>query len=215
MIPSSCSRSGSSKLLPLFFKFFVLAAFVAGMAVPSQAQDRFEVYGGYSYFRASIREGQNSPCLDNCPVQSFPTSQVNLNGWEFSGQYKYLPFFGGIVDFNGTYGKLNGATTREHTYLLGPQISLPFKISPFAHAMIGIARESQDAFGFCPAITQATCSFSLGSDTSLATAVGGGVDWSVAPFIAVRVFQLDYIRTQLHGGTQNQPRVSAGIVFHF
>lgn len=80
--------------------------------------------------------------------------------------------------------------------------------------MIGIARESQDLFGVCPAITQATCRFSLGSDTSLATAVGGGVDWSVAPFVAARVLQLDYIRTLLHGATQNQPRVAAGIVLH-
>ena len=215
MIPSSCSPSSSSKLLPPFFKFFALAAFVAVMAVSSQAQGKIELFGGYSYFRATIKQGQNNPCLDNCPFQTFPTFQTNLNGWEFSGQYKYLPFFGGVLDFDGTYGKLNGAGTREHTYLVGPQISLPFKVSPFAHAMIGLARESQDSFGVCAAVTSVICRFSLGSDTSLATAVGGGLDWSVAPFVALRVFQLDYIRTQLHGATQNQPRVSAGIVLHF
>jgi len=215
LIPSSCSRSSSSKLLPLFLKFFALAAFVAGMAVSSQAQDKVELFGGYSYFRASIKEGQNNPCVDFCPIQTFPTFQTNLNGWEFSGKYKLLPFIGVVADFNGTYGKLNGASAREHTYLFGPQISLPFKVSPFAHAMVGIARESQDSSGACPVLTPVACRFGLGSDTSLATAAGGGLDWHVAPFVSVRVFQLDYIRTQLHGATQNQPRVSAGFVFHF
>lgn len=80
MILSSCCRSGSSKLLPLLFKFFALAAFVAGMAVSPQAQDK----------------------------------------------------------------------------------------------------------------------------------VG-----SIAPFVAVRVFQIDSVHTPLHGISQNQPRVSAGVVFHF
>jgi len=110
--------------------------------------------------------------------------------------------------FNGTYGKLDGAGTREHTYLLGPQISLPMKFSPFAHALIGFARESQDPFlrrGFND----------LGSSTSWASAVSGGIDWRVAPFVAIRVLQIDSIHTHLHGASQNQPRVSAGVVFHF
>jgi hypothetical protein len=55
----------------------------------------------------------------------------------------------------------------------------------------------------------------LGSDTSWATAFGVGIDVKVAPFIKVRLFQVDYLRTQLHRASQNQPRVSAGIVFHF
>lgn len=142
---------------------------------------------------------------------------ANLNGWEFSGQYKFLPFLGGTVDFNGTYGKLHGASTREHTYLVGPQVSIPFKVSPFAHALFGLARESQDTVPAACPITAPTCSgfASLGSSTSWASAVGGGLDWHVAPFVSVRAFQLDYIHTHLHGATQNQPRVSAGIVFHF
>jgi len=40
-------------------------------------------------------------------------------------------------------------------------------------------------------------------------------DVKVAPFVSVRLIQVDYLRTQLHGATQNQPRVSAGIVLHF
>ena len=212
MIPSSCSRSRSFQLLPLV-KFFALAALVADMAVPSQAQDKVELFGGYSYFRASIEEGQfgplgpGTPCPPNCGTPPHLAQNAALNGWEFSGQYKFLPFLGGVVDFNGAYGKLHGASTREHTYLIG-QISLPLRVSPFAHALIGSARESLDAIA-------PSAFFSLGSSRSWASDVGGGLDWHVAPFIAFRTFQLDYLHTHLHGATQNQPRVSAGIVFHF
>ena len=202
-------------LLPLWFKFFALAVFVAGMAVSSQAQDKVELYGGYSYFRASIREV--NMCIDVCPAPGNISENTNLNGWQFSGQYKFLPFFGGAVDLNGTYGKLRGAGTREHTFLVGPQISLPLKISPFAHALFGLARESQDTIpNTCP-ITIPLCRgfASLGSSTSWASALGGGLDWHVAPLVSVRVFQLDYVHTNLHGVTQNQPCASAGIVLHF
>jgi len=208
--PSRCPSSPSIKLL--IFKLLAIAAFVAGMAAASKAQDKVELYGGYSYFRATIPETQYGPVL----VRRV-SEDTNLNGWNFSAQYKFLPFLGAVADFNGTYGKLNGAGTREHTYLLGPQVSLPFKVSPFAHALFGFARETQDVIPTACPITVPTCSgfASLGSDTSWASAVGGGLDWRVAPFVAVRVFQVDNLRTQLHGATQNQPRVSAGVLFHF
>ena len=220
MIPSSCSRSRSPKPLPPLFKFFALAAFVAGMAVPSQAQDKVELFGGYSYFRASVREAQFTPCLvclPPAPAVTATSQHANLNGWKFSGQYKLLPFLGAVADFDGTYGKLNGASTREHTFLFGPQVSLPTKVSPFVHALVGVAKESQDPIpNVCP-VTISTCTGfnSLGSDTSFATAIGAGFDIKLVPFLKLRLIQVDYLRTQLHGATQNQARASAGVVFHF
>lgn len=201
MIPSSCSRSGSSKLLPLLFKFLALAAFVAGMAVSSQAQDKVELFGGYSYLRATIEVGNFPPAG---PPPFNITQHANLNGWEFSGQYKLLPFLGAVADFNGNYGTLNGSGVREHTFLFGPQVSLPAKVSPFAHALFGFARESQDIFAV-----------SGRADTSYAIALGAGIDVNLVPLVKLRLIQFDYLRTQLYGATQNQPRVSAGIVFHF
>jgi len=195
------SRSSFRRLL-VMLKFFALACFVVGTAATSRAQDKVELFGGYSFLRASIEVGQSGG------IPPHVAQHVNLNGWELSGQYKFLPFLGATVDFSGNYGTLDGAGTREHTYLLGLQASLPTKVSPFAHALIGVAKESQDSNvsgGF----------FSLGSDKSLATAVGVGIDVKAAPFIKIRLFQIDYLRTQLHGATQNQPRASAGIVLHF
>lgn len=223
MRPCCRPSSGSpilSKLLPL--KLLVLFAALLCIATSCKAQDKVELFGGYSYLRASIREEQFtcSVCLPPL-LLTHPTQHANLNGWAVSGQYKLLPFLGAVADFNGTYGTLDGAGTREHTYLFGPQVSLPAAVSPFAHALFGLAKESQDEIpgvvpGLCP-VTNPTCAvrFSLGSDTSFATAIGAGFDMKLAPFVKLRLIQVDYLRTQLHGATQNQARASAGIVFHF
>lgn len=214
------SSSSSSFRLALLCKLPLLTFFLLAIAWPCKAQDKVEVFGGYSYFRASIREGQFTPCPICIPpgtATTLATQRANLNGWEFSGQYKVLPFLGAVADFNGTYGTLHGAGTREHTYLFGPQVSLPTKVSPFAHALFGVAKESQDTISnVCP-VTVPTCSgfTSLGSDTSYAAAVGAGIDVNLVPFVKLRLFQIDYVRTHLHGAGQNQPRASAGIVFHF
>lgn len=220
---SRCLSSGSPRFPRLLLvKLFVLFAAVLCIATSSKAQDKVELFGGYSYLRASIREGQLT-----CPVclppllLTHPTLHANLNGWEFSGQYKLLPFVGAVADFNGTYGTLDSAGTREHTFLFGPQVSLPAAVSPFAHALFGFAKQSQDAIpgvvpGLCP-VTNPTCAvrFSLGSDTSFATAIGAGFDIKLIPFVKLRLIQVDYLHTQLHGAKQNQPRASAGVVFHF
>jgi hypothetical protein len=201
-------------------RYSLLALLILFAAPFVAAQDKVELYGGYSYFRASIREGQFNPCpicVPPGPVVTSTSQNANLNGWEFSGQYKLLPFLGAVADVNGTYGTLNGASTREHTFLFGPQVSLPTKVSPFAHALFGVAKESQDTISnVCPVLLPTCSGFtSLGADRSFATAVGAGIDIKAIPFVSVRLFQIDYVRTQLHGVTQNQPRVSAGVVFHF
>jgi hypothetical protein len=212
----ACPSAGISRFaLLLLLKLFVLLGPALCIAASCRAQDKVELFGGYSYFRASIREGQFNPCVTVCPNVTFSTSHTNLNGWALSAQYKFLPFLGAVADFNGTYGTANGAGAREHTFLVGPQVSLPTRVSPFVHALFGAAIESQDPKGVCAAITSITCPFTLGSDTSFATAIGAGFDVKLVPLVKLRLIQVDYLRTQLHGATQNQPRVSAGIVFHF
>jgi len=202
-------------LRPLvFLKLPVLSFLVVGAAASARAQDKVELFGGYSYLRASVQVGQfgplgpGTPCPPNCGTPPTIPQQVNLNGWELSLQYKPIPFLGAVADFGGNYGTLDGARTRVHTFLVGPQVSLPAKVSPFAHILVGGARESQDTptnFAF----------FSLGSGTSVAAAAGAGIDVKALPFVSVRLFQVDYVRTRLHGAARNQPRASAGIVFHF
>lgn len=114
-------------------------------------------------------------------------------------QYKFLPFLGAVADFNGTYGTLDGVGAREHTFLFGPQVSLPARVSPFAHALFGVAKESQDPIPPppCP-VGPILCTvfLSLGADQSFATAVGGGIDVKLVHFVKLRLVQFDYVRTQ-------------------
>jgi len=195
-------------------KLAVLPLLVVSLSNSARAQNKVELFGGYSYLRASVQVGQFGPlgpgtaCPPNCGTPPTVPQQVNLNGWDLSLQYKPIPFLGAVGDFSGQYGTLDGARTRVHTFLVGPQVSFPAKISPFAHVLVGAAKESQDA-------TSSGTFFSLGTGTSVAAAAGAGVDMKIFPFVSVRLFQLDYLRTRLHGATQNQPRVSAGIVIHF
>jgi hypothetical protein len=206
------SPSPSSSRLLFVSKVFVLTLVALSLPTIGKAQDKVELYGGYSYFRASIEEQQFSG-----PSVARVSENANLNGWEFSGQYKFLPFLGAVADFNGTYGTLRSANTREHTFLFGPQVSLPARISPFAHALFGVGKESQDTIpGACPVLVPSCMGFSSqGSGTSFASAIGVGIDIKAVRSVSIRVIQIDYLRTQLQGATQNQPRVSAGVVIHF
>ena len=82
----------------------------------------------------------------------------NLNGWELSGQYKFTGWLGAVADFDGHYG---GGTSVISQLLFGPQVSFPARVSPFAHVLVGGAHEHMNG---------------VGSDTSFAAAVGGGID---------------------------------------
>ena len=193
----------------IFGPAVMLFLFAVVAASPANAQDKVELFGGFSYVHANVASPQFAgTCPTICPPPTFVTQHPNLYGWEFSGAYKLVPFLSANLDFGEQYGKLNGGSVRLKTYLFGPQLSLPGPVSPFVHAEFGIAHESVGSFS-------GTTLSSPGSDTAFATALGGGLDIKALPFFAVRVVQIDYLRTSLYHRTQNQPRVSAGIVFRF
>lgn len=162
------------------FALLLCLLFLVSLAAGTHAsaQDKVEIYGGYSYFH-----------LDNAPGTS------NLNGWLLSGNYKFAPWLGGVAEFGGDYG--GGQSV--HTFLFGPQVSFPARISPFAHVLIGGAHFSAPGYG----------------DTSFATALGGGFDMKVAPAISWRIIQGDYLLTHFGGTTENNARLSTGIVIRF
>lgn len=158
------------RLLPLLGMLFLVSS-------STQAQDKVELFGGYSYMHF-----HNSP-------------SANLNGWEISGQYKFKDWLGGVADFDGHYG-----SSSTYTYLFGPQISFPSRVSPFGRLLLGGAHISEAGFG--------SSSFSM--------AIGGGID--VGLFhdqFYWRVIQTDYLMTQFGSRAQNNFRASTGIVIRF
>ena len=155
------------------------------------------VFIGYSY----MHQGTNA---------IGPTS---MNGWNGSLEGKVFPFLGLVVDFSGHYGSLpplpcpGGPCPQSdfklYNALLGPRVSVSVHgIRPFAHALFGVAHESQTAGG------------SGVSDNSFSTAIGGGVDFKLAPILGWRV-QADALKTHLFGASNVNLRASTGIVLRF
>jgi hypothetical protein len=181
-----------------------LAAFClllfAGLA-SAQIPTSGNVFFGYSYYNTDLSS----------------TDRANTNGWEGSFEGKVLPFVGLVADFDGHYGSQNfsgcgvtasgvgcgtfNADVSEYNYLFGPRVSASVgKFRPFAEALFGGAHVNVNNGG--------------GSDTSFATALGGGLDYKIIKPIAWR-FQGDYVQTRFFGTTQNNVRISTGIVLKF
>ena len=188
----------------------LLTAVVAAAQIPGG-----DVYIGYSYFHADLST--------NTRPLSTTFSNSNLNGWNGALELKLLPWISGVADFGGDYGNSRVSPACEaiipcpvtfdvranlHTFLFGPRASLSIgKIRPFAHALFGA--------GHVSANNSSGSSFPFStSDTSFATAIGGGLDYKLIKGIAWR-FQGDYLRTSFFSSTQNNVRISTGIVFNF
>lgn len=192
----------------------VLLCSISLFTVAAQAQDSFQLFGGYSYLRPSVAVTETQYLPQPCPlgapcglvVQTIGT-HPNLNGWELSGTYNATKWFGATADFSGHYGSVLGSSDHLQTYLFGPQIRFPGRVSPFAHVLFGGAHEALGG-NSAPQII-------AGSANAFAAAVGAGIDIKMTHFVSFRAIQLDYLMTRFGSATQNQPRVSAGVVLHF
>jgi hypothetical protein len=160
------------------------------------------VFFGYSF------ENAGSSAFDLSNV-----SRPNMNGWEASLEGKVLPHVGLVADFGGHYGSQSfveatpdgpvtgNVTGHEEEVLFGPRIAVSVgKFRPFGEFMVGVAHMSTSDSG--------------PSDTSFATALGGGLDYKIIRPVAWR-FQGDYVQTRFFGTTQSDVRISTGIVLRF
>ena len=177
--------------------FAVGLMLLAASALQAQVVPKGNVFIGYSY----LHQGMNS------------IGPTNMNGWNGSLEGRVFPFVGLVVDFSGHYGSLpplpcsGGPCFRSdfklYNVLLGPRLSVSIHgIRPFAHALFGVAHESQGGGS------------SGVSDNSFSTAIGGGVDFKLAPIIGWRV-QADALRTSLFGSSSVNLRASTGLVLRF
>ena len=188
------------KTLAILLMSSTMALLFAG---PARAQSKFELFAGYSNVNVPVvAGGPLFPCTTNPP--SCPPAQVigltNANGWEVSGVWKASRWLGLKADFAGHYTPAFVGSTSFNSFLFGPQVSFPGRISPFAHALLGLSHQSQ-AGGF--------------SANTFAAAIGGGVDFKVSRFVSLRFVQVDYYLTRYIGFSQNEVRFSTGVVLHF
>lgn len=188
--------------------FAVLAVcFVATLAVPHAHAQVAEVFGGYSYVDADSSVTTTIACPGPpCPVSTVK-DRSNLNGWELAGTIKPGTWYGVTADFSGHYGTTLGASNHLQTYLFGPKFSFPGPISPFVHVLVGAAHENIGSSSTALVVPT--------SRTAFAAAAGAGIDVRVAPFVALRLIQFDYLLTHFNTTNQNQPRISTGVVIRF
>lgn len=169
--------------------FVVTLMFLVSSTTTAQDTPKAEVFGGYSY----AGEGSNG----------FDASLAgNVNSW-----------FGLVADVGGQYTRLEEEGIRErigtNSYLFGPRFSLRKnkRVTPFAHALFGVSHVKSEA-------TELGQTFAF-SDTSFGMALGGGLDVRVNDNLAIRVAQVDYLRTRFFNQTQNEGRIVVGVVLRF
>jgi len=183
--------------------FILLTVWLFGTLAAAQIPTSGNLFAGYSYYNTTL--GING--------------RQSLNGWEGSleGKLFPIPFLGIVADFSANYGDLkfpNPAATcpvqidceplsvNSHVdnFLVGPRVSVSVgKFRPFAEALIGVGHVTTHGFG---------------SDTSFASGIGGGLDYRLISLLGWR-FQGDYLHTSLFNTTQNNVRLSTGIVLRF
>jgi opacity protein-like surface antigen len=155
---------------------------------------------------------------------------MGLHGWNASVAANLNRWFGLVVDFSGHYDSSSSTFNfgpigpgrsetgvSAHTFLVGPRFSYRGhdRLTPFGHILAGATRQhienttviprngGQDVFTFSD------------NDTRFVGAIGGGLDVQLTDSFALRVIQADYQWTRLSGITQDNARVSTGIVFRF
>lgn len=206
-LPLKAARLGQVTAIAVASLFFCAAA-------RAQVPTSGNVFFGYSFENA----GTSSFDVSNSSLQ-----RPNLNGWEASLEGKVFPWVGIVADFGSHYGTQyqtqsnpNGSSQEslnghEVTFLFGPRVSVSIKkFRPFAEALFGAAHVKTTLTSSQVIVDN----FVQPRDTSFATAVGGGLDYKVIRPVAVR-FQGDYVQTRFFGTTQNDVRLSTGIVLRF
>jgi hypothetical protein len=186
-------------------------------AGPNLGVPRVELFAGYSYLRAVPTQTDNR--------------LMWMNGGSASIAFNMNRYLGLVADF-GAYTNSKMRFTGAYTstvdvdnsnvaalsYLFGPRLSLRKydRITPFAQVLFGGVHANK--------VTLKSCTFSctlLPDQDTFAMTAGGGLDLRVRRHLAIRIIQAEYLMTRFSSyttgsaGTQNDIRLSAGVVFRF
>jgi opacity protein-like surface antigen len=170
-------------------KIVLALGLLLAACVPVLAQEipRAELFGGYSWAGGNFH--------------GFDTSVTgNVNRW-----------FGVTANFSGHYGSERNGIFEEKqralSYLFGPRFSLRKnkRVTPFVYALFGGVNFKATLFASGRRLGSA-------SDTGFNMALGGGLDVKLNDHLAIRAFQLDYLRPSFFGESHNRGRLAFGIV---
>jgi opacity protein-like surface antigen len=194
-------------------RMLVVSIFCSLFGLPgvahAQTSSRFDLSASYSFLRAD-------------PSHNDGVCGFNLNGGDLTLGYNAKSWLTATVDVGGYAGThpvqecllsacpsivSSGGTT--WTYLAGPRVNFRHsgRFTPYAQVLFGIAHGSS--------------LFVPGSQNAFAMSVGGGFDYRVTNHFSLRPIQVDYLVTCMkefnsgNGDTQNNLRVSSGLLVHF
>jgi hypothetical protein len=170
----------------------------------AQRNPEWEIFGGYSFERADVREYYKLTPI----IYTFRDQYVNLNGWEAAVTENVNHWFGGTLNFTGHYKNpvVNGTKNNINRFsvLYGPRFFYRMKwATPYAHVLLGAGRTS---------VTVSPGPHA--EEWGFATAFGGGLDLHLGKHAAARVFQVQYTPLNQVGTGNNNFQASAGIVFY-
>jgi hypothetical protein len=169
---------------------------------PPLPTPKAEISAGYTLHKFDVQSGSN----------------LNLNGWYFSGEYNVLRRWLAVEgDLSGAYENQGiSGDTSLYTAMVGPKI-YPFKrhmINPYLHVMFGegYVRISFPPYAGFPAFVR--------SDTAHTWQGGGGLEMYRWEHLGIRLVQFDYgstnfFKTGSSSYGQTNYRVSIGLTYRW
>lgn len=160
-----------------------------------QETSKVDIFGGYQYLHAS----SGISGVDG----------INFNGWNAALTGYFNRNLGITADFSGNYSKPTflgvGVDTRFYSFLFGPTVRFPnaTHLTPFGHALFGGGHFSAGVSGLSA------------GETDFTWAAGGGLDLDMSRRLGIRVAQVDFLQSRANGSSQNNVRISFGVVFKF
>lgn len=160
-----------------------------------------EISAGYSSLRTNANPGR---C--GCFFMNGGSTEVAFHAYRW---------FSAVADLTGARAdKVNGGPQGLSlvAFTAGPRFTYPVKgrYAPFAQALFGAAHGFDSYFP--------VASGSTGAANGFAMLLGGGLDFRLKHYMAIRPVQIDYFLTQLPNGVssrQNNLRLGAGLVLRF
>ena len=166
----------------------VCLVLLTAVSAPAQEEvPKVEMFGGYSW------------------------AGGDFHGWGASVTGNVNRWFGVTADFSGHYSNGEPGFVRErqraHSFLFGPRLSLRRKrTNAFAYALFGGVRFREEVNVPSVGFSQSA------SDTGFNMALGGGLDVGLTRRVALRTFQLDYMRPNFFGESHHRGRLAFGLV---
>jgi hypothetical protein len=201
------------KALGLSLLFLFSTSIVKAQEIP-----KYQVFVGPSYAREDLTDIKN----------------INGIGWHASVDGTANNWVSAVFDFSGYYSSPKISVglpaplpinSSDYLYLFGPRFTYRKweRLTPFAESLFGVSdfRFTASSVGLTNTI----------SSTAFAAAIGGGADYTVKSWLAIRLIEADYVLTRSRElgvdpatgqigftgqrRTQNNARASVGVVFRF